>query len=235
MGLTIPPEAMARSEPTSLATGIMVQICTTGISSRSISLLIAAPQRVLEPQVEVRMTPVTPADFQPLGDSPADACRVLHGGMGAAGGMDGFMELADDALLLQLTHDVQWHQAVGILIGEGGVVAGMNDVELLWVQAIYAFDGNRREASRPARLHLVRIALDHQPAVGDQRDHRRRQVAKRCGRFDVMKLRRSNLRRERLAANFCQEHIHGPLCGRLGGECVALDAARNVSFFFRSS
>jgi len=41
----------------------MVQICTTGISSRSISLLIAAPQRVLEPQVEVRMTPVTPADF----------------------------------------------------------------------------------------------------------------------------------------------------------------------------
>ena len=63
VGLTIPPEAMARSEPTSFATGIMVQICTTGICSRSISLLIAAPQRVLEPQVEVRMTPVTPADF----------------------------------------------------------------------------------------------------------------------------------------------------------------------------
>ena len=63
VGLTIPPEAMARSEPTSFATGIIVQICTTGICSRSISLLIAAPQRVLEPQVEVRMTPVTPADF----------------------------------------------------------------------------------------------------------------------------------------------------------------------------
>jgi hypothetical protein len=57
----MPPEAIARSEPTSFATGIIVQICVTGISSFSISLLIAAPQRVLEPHVEVRMTPVTPA------------------------------------------------------------------------------------------------------------------------------------------------------------------------------
>ena len=38
-----------------------------------------------------------------------------------------------------------------------------------------------------------------------------------------------------LAANFGQEHINGPLCGRLGGECVALDAARNMSFLCRSS
>ena len=57
----MPPEAIARSDPTSLATGIIVQISVTGISNFSISLLIAAPQRVLEPQVEVRMTPVTPA------------------------------------------------------------------------------------------------------------------------------------------------------------------------------
>ena len=64
MGLTIPPEAMARSEPTSLATGIMVQICVTGIWSFSISLLIAAPQRVLDPQVDVRITPDTPAAFK---------------------------------------------------------------------------------------------------------------------------------------------------------------------------
>ena len=64
VGLTMPPEAMARSEPTSFATGIIVQICVTGISSFSISLLIAAPQRVLEPQVEVRITPVTPADLR---------------------------------------------------------------------------------------------------------------------------------------------------------------------------
>lgn len=63
VGLVMPPEAMARSEPTSLATGIIVQICVTGISSFSISLLIAAPQRVLEPHVDVRMTPLTPAAF----------------------------------------------------------------------------------------------------------------------------------------------------------------------------
>ena len=64
VGLTIPPDGMARREPTSLATGISVQICATGMSSFSISLLIAAPQRVLEPHVEVRMTPVTPAPFR---------------------------------------------------------------------------------------------------------------------------------------------------------------------------
>src|SRR5262245_29336256 len=63
VGLVMPPEAMARNEPTSLATGIIVQICVTGISSFSISLLIAAPQRVLEPQVDVRITPLTPAAF----------------------------------------------------------------------------------------------------------------------------------------------------------------------------
>ena len=63
VGLTMPPEAMARKDPTSFATGIIVQICATGIASFSISLLIAAPQRVLEPQVEVRITPVTPAAF----------------------------------------------------------------------------------------------------------------------------------------------------------------------------
>ena len=62
----MPPEAMARSEPTSLATGIIVQICVTGMLSFSISLLIAAPQRVLEPQVEVKITPVTPAVFNRL-------------------------------------------------------------------------------------------------------------------------------------------------------------------------
>jgi hypothetical protein len=42
----------------------MVHICATGISSLSISLLIAAPQRVLDPQVEVRITPLTPAAFR---------------------------------------------------------------------------------------------------------------------------------------------------------------------------
>jgi len=47
-----------------LATGIMVQICVTGIWSFSISLLIAAPQRVLDPQVDVRITPDTPAAFK---------------------------------------------------------------------------------------------------------------------------------------------------------------------------
>jgi hypothetical protein len=59
----MPPDAIARSDPTSFATGTIVQICATGISSRSISLLIAAPQRVLDPHVDVKTTPSTPASF----------------------------------------------------------------------------------------------------------------------------------------------------------------------------
>ena len=134
----MPPEAIARSEPTSFATGIIVQICVTGISSFSISLLIAAPQRVLEPQVEVRITPVTPAAFSRCGYVFTDVRRVFHGGMGAAGGMDEFVEFADHAFAFELAHGVERHQAVGIAIGDRRVVAGMNGVD------IYL----RRESSR---------------------------------------------------------------------------------------
>ena len=105
----MPPEAMARREPTSLATGIMVQICVTGIPSFSISVLIAAPQRVLEPQVEVRMTPVTPAALQSFGDALADARGVLHRGMGAAGAVDEFMDFADHAFLFERAHGIERH------------------------------------------------------------------------------------------------------------------------------
>ena len=114
VGLTMPPAAMVRSEPTSLATGIMVQICVTGISSFSISLLIAAPQRVLEPQVEVRITPVTPAAFNWSAICRPICVGVLHRGVGAAGGVNEFMDAADDAFAGELAHGVEGHQAVGI-------------------------------------------------------------------------------------------------------------------------
>ena len=47
--------------PTVREMGTMVQMCTTGRPARSISLTIVAPQRVQVPQVEVRMTAVTPS------------------------------------------------------------------------------------------------------------------------------------------------------------------------------
>ena len=46
--------------PTVWEIGTIVQTCTTG-SLRSISFTIVAPQRVQVPQVEVRMTAVTPS------------------------------------------------------------------------------------------------------------------------------------------------------------------------------
>ena len=50
-----------RLAPTITATGVIVETCTVGSPARSSSFAIAAPQRVLVPQVEVRMTPCTPA------------------------------------------------------------------------------------------------------------------------------------------------------------------------------
>ena len=105
----MPPEPMARSEPTSLATGIIVQIWTTRIFSRSISLLIAALQRVLQPQIEVRMTPLTPADFKR--SAILWPMRVAFSTAARRGGVDRFVEFADNSLLLQFTHHVQRHQA----------------------------------------------------------------------------------------------------------------------------
>lgn len=57
----MPPDGTILREPTSAATETIVQICATGMPASSISLPITAPQRVLDPQVEVRMTPSTPA------------------------------------------------------------------------------------------------------------------------------------------------------------------------------
>ena len=54
-----------------------------------------------------------------------------------------------------------------ILIGESGVVAGMNDIEFLWVQPVHAFDWDGSEASGTARFHALRVALGHKPTVGD--------------------------------------------------------------------
>lgn len=52
---------MTRFEPTINATGVIVDICAVGMPALSNSTAIAAPQRVLVPQVEVKITPSTPS------------------------------------------------------------------------------------------------------------------------------------------------------------------------------
>jgi hypothetical protein len=49
-------------DPTIIATCVIAHMCAVGIPRRSSSLAIAAPQRVLLPQVEVRTAPATPLD-----------------------------------------------------------------------------------------------------------------------------------------------------------------------------
>ena len=60
-------------DPTMMAIGVMVVIWATGIPALSIVVPIAAPQRVLVPQVEVRMTPFTPAALM----SSAMSCPIF--------------------------------------------------------------------------------------------------------------------------------------------------------------
>ena len=51
-------------DPTLLATGIKLHICTTGNPARSISFTIVAPQRVQVPQVDTNITPSTFPSFK---------------------------------------------------------------------------------------------------------------------------------------------------------------------------
>jgi len=71
-GLTILKAVIMRLEPTITATGVIVHICAVGIPSRSSSLVSAAPQRVLVPQVEVTIAPDAPSDVSCL----AIACPI---------------------------------------------------------------------------------------------------------------------------------------------------------------
>jgi hypothetical protein len=57
----MPAAGTTRFAPTITATGVIVETCTVGNPAFSSSLAIAAPQRVLVPQVEVRMTASTRA------------------------------------------------------------------------------------------------------------------------------------------------------------------------------
>ena len=62
-GWTIPEPGMIRFEPTIKATGVIVDIWAVGNPFRSNSFVITAPQRVLVPHVEVKITASTPSAF----------------------------------------------------------------------------------------------------------------------------------------------------------------------------
>ncbi len=57
----MPAPSTTRLDPTILAMGSAEVICTTGTPAFSSSVVIAAPLRVLVPQVEVRMTASIPS------------------------------------------------------------------------------------------------------------------------------------------------------------------------------
>ena len=61
IGFTILTPVTMRLEPTISATGVIVHTWAVGMPTLSISFVSADPQRVLVPQVEVKMTPSTPA------------------------------------------------------------------------------------------------------------------------------------------------------------------------------
>jgi len=60
-GCTILETGTIRLEPTIWAILVIEHICDVGSPARSSSFVSAAPQRVLVPQVEVKITPDTPS------------------------------------------------------------------------------------------------------------------------------------------------------------------------------
>lgn len=62
-----------RLDPTIIATGTMELIWAVGMPAPSNALVNVAPQRVLVPQVDVRITPSTPLRVS----SPAMTCPIL--------------------------------------------------------------------------------------------------------------------------------------------------------------
>src|SRR4030095_2932982 len=111
----MPAAETIRLAPTITATGVMVDTCTVGSPARSSSRVIAAPQRVLVPQVEVR-TPMARAGAQRGADAPR---RV-----------DLLVQLADRARLLELAGHVDGDQPVRVLLDPGRVVPAMRVVVL---------------------------------------------------------------------------------------------------------
>ncbi len=66
----MPMAGMMRLTPMACAMEVMVQIWPVGSPALSSSFVIVAPQRVPVPQVEVRMTPVTPSALSSAAISP---------------------------------------------------------------------------------------------------------------------------------------------------------------------
>lgn len=70
-GIACAPDILAA--PTVSEIGVTVHICAAGIPAFSICFTIVAPQRVHVPQVEVNITPSTPAESK----SSAISCPIL--------------------------------------------------------------------------------------------------------------------------------------------------------------
>ena len=110
--------------------------------------------------------------FQSLSNVLAYTRGVLDGSVGAAGGMNKFVELADDMIALQFAQSIDRHQSVRITVGKSGVLTRVNGIVFVGFEGIHPGNRNRREAGRSAGLDLVRVAFKHQAAVGDQSDDR---------------------------------------------------------------
>ena len=154
--------------PTIFATGSAAVICTVGMPAFSNSVVIAAPLRVLVPQVEVRIIASMPNSLA-LAAISRPMRRVFDKRIGQArSGNKLFVQLTDDALPLEVAHDVQRHQPVRVLADKLRIVAAVGNLVIGAIQILAVFDAVAAPARRRRTLDLIRVALRHQPAVGDQ-------------------------------------------------------------------
>ena len=132
----MPRPGTMRLGPTAFATGNKVVIWAAGIPAFSISCVIAAPLRVLVPQVEVRITASTWGILQPRRYFSAQAPAVLQGVIVAGGGHELGVEPADQPALLHFSKHIHGHQTIRVCLDVTVVIAAMDDLIIRFFQIV---------------------------------------------------------------------------------------------------
>ena len=114
-----------RFDPTASATGTIAVTWATGIPALSSSTVIAAPLRVLVPQVEVKITEVYARCLEPLGHLPPDAPAIFQWVAVPRCGQELVVQFAHQAALLHLSQHIHRDQAVWVLLDISVVVAAV--------------------------------------------------------------------------------------------------------------
>src|SRR5262245_47691136 len=156
-----------RLDPTIFAIDMAEVICTTGIPAFSSSVVIAAPLRVLVPQVEVnhRIDALLPGFLSHL---TTETTGVRKRARTSRSRNKFVVKFADHTAFFHLAHGVERHETIRIFLNKPRVIAAMGDFVFLAPKIVASFDAVRTPPRRRGSVDLVRIAFWNEPSVCDE-------------------------------------------------------------------